>query len=125
MEHSQFMKFTDSHEWIRVIGNRGIVGISKHAQKELGEVVYIELPKLGKVIKAKDEVAVIESTKAASDIYSPVSGTILEVNEVLKANPDLINTAPESEGWIFAISLEDPSELEHLLDDLQYFHLVS
>lgn len=92
------MRYTDSHEWIRFDGNQAVVGISYHAQEELGEIVYIEFPKIGKELKAGEEMAVIESTKAASDVYSPVAGTIVAVNEALKKTPSLINSDPEGGG---------------------------
>src|SRR5687768_11329490 len=99
------MKYTKSHEWIEVPKNSdvGVVGVSNYAQKELGEIVYIELPRVGKEIKAGAEAAVLESTKAAADVYSPISGTIIEVNERLKTMPELINQNAEKDGWIFKI----------------------
>ena len=118
------MKYTDSHEWIRVYGKEGLVGISRHAQKELGEIVYIELPEVGKEVKAGEEIAVLESTKAAADIYSPVSGTILRVNEKLKKDPALINTSPEEEGWIFEVALIAPEELSALMSQEDYISIV-
>lgn len=120
MEFDQVMRYTDSHEWILEENGEGMVGISNYAQKELGEVVYVELPKVGMQIKAGEEVAVLESTKAASDIYSPVSGTIVAVNEALLQEPDLINRFAEKEGWMYKITLSDRSELDTLLDNEQY-----
>jgi glycine cleavage system H protein len=116
------MHFTASHEWIRV-GRDGVgtVGITLHAQKELGEIVYIQLPKVGDHIKVDEEVAVLESTKAAADIYSPVSGKILSVNGDLKA----INTDPEGSGWIYTIELAKSEELDRLLDKEKYFSLIT
>ncbi len=116
--------FTDSHEWIKVEGSMGIVGISSHAQKELGEVVFIELPILDKHVKKGDEVAVLESTKAAADTYSPVSGKILEVNEKLKNTCSLINSSPEEEGWLYKIHLSHPQELTSLLSLKDYLSLI-
>lgn len=107
------MKFTESHEWIEVENGVGTVGITELAQQELGEVVYIELPLVGKKVKAGEEVAVLESTKAAADIYSPVSGEIVE-----------INPAPQKEGWLFKIRLSDTKELDLLLDKDAYLTLV-
>ncbi|MBI2742879.1 MAG: glycine cleavage system protein GcvH [Chlamydiales bacterium] len=119
------MKFTPSHEWIRLEGTEiGVVGITQQAQTELGEVVYIELPIVGKRVKAGDEVAVLESTKAAADIYSPVSGEIVEINTQLKDASEKINTSPESEGWLFKIKLVNPAELELLLDRKSYIALL-
>ena len=119
------MKYTDSHEWILVQENVGIVGISKHAQKELGEVVYIQLPMQGQAVKARTEIAVLESTKAAADIYSPVSGVIIAVNQKVQEDPSLLNLHPEEHGWLFKISLSDPSELDHLLNQAEYLQLIS
>jgi glycine cleavage system H protein len=109
------MRFTESHEWIQVEEGIGTVGITDCAQKELGEVVYVELPPLGKYVKAGDEIAVLESTKAAVDVYSPVSGKIVEVNQKLKCSIYFINASAESEGWLFRIQLADPGELDLLL----------
>lgn len=110
------MKYTESHEWIRFENGVGIVGITNHAQKELGDIVYVELPKIGFTVKAGEQVAVLESTKAAADVYSPVSGVIQQVNEKLKNESGLINTSAEKEGWLFKLKLENPSELDRLLD---------
>lgn len=110
------MKFSESHEWIELHNGVGIVGVSNYAQKELGDVVYVELPKVGKRVKAGEEAGVLESTKAASDVYSPVTGTIQEVNQKLVEAPDLINHSPEAEGWIFKILIENVEELETLLE---------
>lgn len=110
------MKYTDTHEWIVVENEIGTVGITPHAQKELGEVVFVELPKVGKNVDKGKEAAVLESTKAAVDIYSPVSGEILEINSQLTQSPQLINQSPENEGWIFKIRLSNREELETLLD---------
>jgi glycine cleavage system H protein len=112
------MKFSESHEWIEVLPQSeiGVVGVSNYAQKELGDIVYVELPRIGKDVKAGSEVAVLESTKAAADIYSPVSGTIVEVNEKLKSMPELINQSPETDGWIFKIKLANNNELNQLMD---------
>ena len=125
MEHSSVMKYTDTHEWIQIKENEGIVGISTHAQHELGEVVYVELPRVGTQLQAGEEAAVIESTKAASDIYCPVSGTVIAVNERVKENPALINSSSEEEGWLFKIYIENRSELDSLLDHPQYLQLIS
>jgi glycine cleavage system H protein len=118
------MKFTDSHEWIRIEGGIGTVGITEHAQKELGEVVYIELPAVGKQVKAGQEVAVLESTKAAADIYSPVSGEIVEINQKLGDFIHQINSAAETEGWLFRIKLSDHAEADKLLKPEEYLSLV-
>lgn len=118
------MKYTDSHEWIKIEGPIGMVGITKYAQKELGEVVHVELPKIDSVVEAGDEVAVLESTKAAADIYSPVSGKIVSVNQKLKEDLSLINKSPEGAGWLFKIKLEDQRELEELHDEKSYLESI-
>jgi glycine cleavage system H protein len=117
--------FTESHEWIAVSGNRGKVGITKHAQNELGEIVYVELPKLGDMVQVGVEVCVLESTKAAADVYAPVSGKILAVHEVLKQNTHSLNDDPESSGWLFEIELSNPKELDRLMNKDEYQALIS
>lgn len=107
--------FTDSHEWIEVSGNEGVVGITAHAQKELGEVVYVSLPEVGRQIEQGEEVVILESTKAAADIYAPASGVVTAVNMKVKEFPDLLNQFPEGEGWIYKISISHPEELKSLM----------
>lgn len=115
------MKYTDSHEWIEINkGNIATVGVTTFAQKELGDIVYVELPTLEKVVQAGQEAAVLESTKAAADIYSPASGKIIEVNQALTNQPELINQSPEKQGWIYKIQLSNPSELDLLMDTAAY-----
>jgi len=114
------MKYTESHEWIDAQEGVATVGISHFAQDELGDIVYVELPDLGRKVSAGEDVAVVESTKAASDIYSPVSGEISEINEKLKDSPDLINTSSEKEGWIFKVKMSDESELSRYMDQEKY-----
>ncbi len=118
------MKFTESHEWIKIEGDLGIVGITEYAQKELGEVVYVELPSVGKTVRAGEEVAVLESTKAAADIYSPVSGEVVAINQNLNGFAEKINSSPEEEGWLFKIRLVNLTELEPLLEKRQYLDLI-
>lgn len=110
------IKFSKTHEWIEVIDGVGTVGVSNFAQKELGDIVYVELPIVGKTVQAGQEAAVLESTKAAADVYSPVSGMIVETNQLLKERSELINTSPQGQGWIFKIKLSHPEELEILRD---------
>ncbi|GLQ10777.1 glycine cleavage system H protein [Devosia yakushimensis] len=117
-------KFTPDHEYIRVEGATGIVGITPYAQEQLGDIVFVELPAVGKVFKKGDEAAVVESVKAASEIYAPVSGTVTEVNDALSNEPGLINSDPEAAGWMFKIALSDASELDGLLDDAGYAELT-
>ena len=112
--------YAASHEWIRMDGETCTVGISDHAQHELTDVVYVELPKVGAQAMAQQQICVVESVKAASDIYSPISGTITEVNEALTANPALLNTDPYGEGWIFKIRIEAGEEIEELKSPVQY-----
>jgi len=118
------MKFTESHEWIDVKEGVGTVGVTEFAQKELGDIVYVELPKVGKTVTAAEEAAVLESTKAAADVYSPVSGTILEVNVALSTAPEQVNKSPEKEGWLFKIKLSHPDELDALLGEIDYQTLI-
>ncbi len=118
------MKYTETHEWVITEGNVGVIGITNHAQNQLGDIVFVELPKVGKQVKAGEEVVVLESTKAAADVYSPISGTVLEVNEALKNNPEIINQDPEKTGWIFKLQISDPTEIENLLDQSSYELLI-
>jgi glycine cleavage system H protein len=117
-------KFTPDHEYIRVEGSTGVVGITTYAQEQLGDIVFVELPAVGKVLKKGDEAAVVESVKAASEIYAPVSGEVVEVNSVLTYEPGLVNADPEAGGWMFKIAIADPSEIEGLLDDAAYADLT-
>lgn len=114
------LKFAETHEWIRVNGDIGTVGITDHAQAELTDIVFAEPPKVGAKFSAKDPSAVVESVKAASDIYAPVSGEIVEANASLSDNPSLLNTDPYGAGWIFKIKIADPSELDSLQDAAAY-----
>ena len=113
-------KYSDQHEWVRVDGDIGTVGISDFAQRQLGDVVFIELPSVGKVVVQGEEVAVVESVKAASEIYSPISGEVIEVNEALVDQPGAVNEAAEGEGWFFRLKLADPSELDDLMHSDDY-----
>ena len=101
------LKFLDSHEWIKVDDNMVIVGISDHAQNELGEVVFVELPAIGDEFVSGDEAAVVESVKAASEVYTPISGEVIEVNDALEESPELVNTSPYEEGWFFKLKVSD------------------
>ena len=112
--------YTESHEWIKREGDNVRVGITDHAQSELTDVVYVELPKMDRQANAKEAIAVVESVKAASDIYAPVSGTVLEVNKALEGNPALINTDPFGEGWIFMLKMDSPDEVNQLKDPAGY-----
>ncbi len=120
------MKFTDSHEWVELEDEQiARIGITTYAQKELGDIVYVELPKVGKEVNAKQEIAVLESTKAAADIYSPVSGKICEVNEQLTTSPEWINESAEEKGWIYKIRLNDPAELDLLMNESEYQNMLN
>jgi glycine cleavage system H protein len=114
------LHYTESHEWVRVEGENARVGITDHAQAELTDVVYVELPKVGAKATAKGQLAVVESVKAASDIYAPVSGTVIEVNNALEGNPALINTDPFDEGWIFVLKMDSPDDAKKLMDAAGY-----
>ena len=114
------LKFAKSHEWIRVAGDAGTVGISDHAQHELTDVVFVELPAVGRKVKAGESCAVVESVKTASDIYSPASGEVTEVNKAVVDNPALVNSDPYSGGWFFKLKLLNPAELNTLLGAEQY-----
>ena len=118
------MKYTPSHEWIVCESDIGTIGITLYAQKELGEVVYIELPTVGKKIQKGEEIAVLESTKAAADIYSPISGEIIEINQSLVDDCDKINRSPEKEGWLCKVRLSNIEELSMLMADGEYKELV-
>lgn len=119
------MKFSETHEWLKIENDVGTVGITQYAQNELKEIVSIQLPPIGKVLELGEEAAILESTKAAVDIYSPVTGEIIAVNEELKKNPDLLNKTPETHGWLFKMRIHDLDELDTLLDLEQYLQLVS
>jgi glycine cleavage system H protein len=117
--------FTEDHEWIDVDGDVGTVGITEYAQEQLGDIVFVEVPEEGKTVSKGDEAAVVESVKAASDVYSPVSGSVVEGNEALGDAPGLVNEDPEGDGWFFKITLSDPSELEGLMDESKYQAFVA
>ncbi len=120
------LKFTRSHEWVRVEDDGSVtVGISEHAQEALGDVVFVELPEAGSELSAGDEVAVVESVKAASDIYAPISGTVLAVNEQLVDTPETVNASPYGEGWFFRLKPSDAAEVDQLLDGDAYAAHVS
>ena len=112
--------YTESHEWLRLEGENGRVGITDHAQAELTDVVYVELPKVGAHAEAGGQIAVVESVKAASDIYAPVKGTVVEVNRALEGNPALINTDPFGDGWIFVLKMDAPNDVKQLKDAAAY-----
>jgi glycine cleavage system H protein len=110
------LKYDEEHEWIRVEGDEGVVGISDYAQDQLSDVVYVELPEVGDSFERGDILAVVESVKAASDVYMPVSGEVLEINDALEDSPELVNQDPYGEAWFARITIADPSELDDLLE---------
>jgi len=114
------VKYTREHEWIRIEGDTATVGITFCAQEQLGDVVFVELPDPDTSADQGSEVAVVESVKAASDIYAPVTGTVIESNEELSDRPELVNEDPENDGWFFKMQLSDPTELDDLLDEADY-----
>ena len=117
--------YTEDHEWVEVDGDIGTVGISEYAQGQLGDIVFVEVPDEGREVTKGDEAAVVESVKAASDVYAPVSGTVIEGNADLADNPALVNEDPEGDGWFFKLTLSDTSELDGLMDEAKYASFVS
>ena len=124
MNVPQNLRYNSSHEWVLLEGDIATVGISDHAQEELTDVVFVELPPVGKTVDVGDPTAVVESVKAASDIYAPVSGEVVEVNNEVEANPALVNTDPYGKGWIFKLKIKDAGQLEKLLDAAGYEALI-
>ena len=114
------IKYSKDHEWISVDGDQGVVGISDYAQESLGDIVFVELPEVGASFSSKDEVAVVESVKVASEIYTPVGGEITAVNEDLAKDPSLVNSSPMEGGWFYKIKISDLSELDGLMDEAAY-----
>ena len=113
-------RFTRDHEWVRLDGDLAIVGITDYAQSQLGDVVYVELPEIGRRVEKGKEAAVVESVKAASEVYAPVSGEVAEINEALTADPAKVNADAMGEGWFFKLRLDDPRELDDLMDEAEY-----
>ena len=114
------LRYNASHEWVRLEGGIATVGISDHAQEELTDVVFVELPELGKTVDAGDPTAVVESVKAASDIYAPVAGEVVEANDAVEADPSLVNTDPYGAGWIFKLKVRDEAQVAALMDAAAY-----
>jgi glycine cleavage system H protein len=117
--------FTQDHEWVSVDGDSATVGITDYAQAQLGDVVFVEVPPAGTEVAKGKEAAVVESVKAASDVYAPVSGKVTQANSELEADPSLVNTAPETAGWFFKLTLSNPGELEGLMDETAYKAFVA
>ena len=118
-------KYAESHEWVKVEGDTAIVGISDYAQHELGDITFVEVPRLGEAFEKGDECAVVESVKAASDIYAPVSGTVVDVNDALADSPESVNDDPYDAGWIFKLKDVNADEIESLMDAADYVAMVS
>ena len=120
MDYPENLKYTKDHEWIQIDGDTGIVGITDYAQGELGDIVFVELPSIGKSVKQHESFGTIEAVKAVSDLYAPVSGVVLEVNKDLSTTPEVVNKEPYGKGWMVKIKLSDPRELDSLMDAAAY-----
>ena len=119
------LKYSREHEWVRLDGDIATVGISQFAQEQLGDVVFVELPDLGRTVEQNGDAAVVESVKAASEVYAPVSGEVIEVNSELEDDPELVNRAPTGDGWFIKIRLNDPSQLDGMMDEATYNEFVA
>jgi glycine cleavage system H protein len=119
------VKYTKEHEWVKVDGDTATIGITEHAQEQLGDVVFVELPAIGKKVTKGGEAAVVESVKAASEVYAPVSGEVVAVNKELEGDPSLVNRAAEGDGWFMKVKLKDKAELEGLMDKAAYDQFVA
>lgn len=124
MNFPENLKYTKDHEWIQIDGDTGIVGITDYAQGELGDVVFVELPAVGKVVKAHDTFGTIEAVKAVSDLYAPISGSVVAVNPGLEKTPEIVNKEPYGKGWMVKIKISNPSEVTGLLSATAYKQLV-
>jgi glycine cleavage system H protein len=118
------LQYTETHEWLRLDGDTATVGITDHAQAELTDIVYVELPKLDSALSAAQPAAVVESVKAASDIYAPIGGTVVEINPALESDPGLVNRDPYGEGWLFKLKIEAGEQIERLKEPAQYRELI-
>ena len=118
------LRYTRDHEWVRIDGDLAVVGISDYAQSQLGDVVYVELPEIGRRVEQGKEAAVVESVKAASEVYAPVSGEVVEVNEALAGDPARVNADPVGQGWFIKLRLDDPKQLDALMDEEAYERFV-
>jgi glycine cleavage system H protein len=114
------IRFSDEHVWVRLVDNSGVVGITSHAQDTLGDIVFVELPAIGKVLLQKEVAGVVESVKAAADVFAPVDGTVTEVNEALRADPSLANSDPLGAGWFYKIKLDNTKQMQGLMDEADY-----
>lgn len=113
-------QYTDDHEWIRVDGDEAVMGISNHAQEQLGDLVFVELPEVGRKFTKGEAIIVVESVKAASDVYAPADGEVTAVNDALESEPELVNKSAENDGWLIKLKLDDASQLQGLMDDAAY-----
>lgn len=120
MEFPEALRYTKEHEWARIEGNRVVVGITDYAQEELGDVVFVELPRVGTAVEAMGTFGVVESVKAVSDLYAPVSGTVVQINTDLEERPELVNASPYGDGWMIVIEISKPEELQGLLSTTDY-----
>jgi glycine cleavage system H protein len=120
MNTPEELRYSETHEWVRVAGDRATIGITDFAQDQLGDIVYLELPEVGRKLKAEDVFGVVESVKAVSDLYSPLDGEIVEVNEKLLDQPEILNSEPYGEGWMLVVRLENPSQVDGLMTAAQY-----
>ena len=125
MNVPEHLQYTETHEWLRLDGETATAGITDHAQAELTDIVYVELPKIGAALTAGGPAAVVESVKAASDIYAPISGTVIEVNTALESDPGLVNRDPYGEGWLFKLKIEAGEQIETLKEAAQYRELIA
>ncbi len=112
--------FTEDHEWVRVDGDKARIGVSTYAQEQLGDVVFVELPHIGQALDVGKDAAVVESVKAASEVFAPISGTVTAINDALEADPSLVNSSPEADGWFFTMTIADKDELSALMDEAAY-----
>jgi glycine cleavage system H protein len=125
MEAPPGLKYSKEHEWVATEESVATIGITDHAQEQLGEIVYIELPAIGEKVSKDDPFGVVESVKAVSDIYAPVSGTVVEVNEDLPESPEVVNEDPYGDGWLIKVKVSDPADLEDLMENDEYAELVA
>ena len=122
---SEILKYTKDHEWLRINGDIATIGITPYAQEQLGDLVFVELPTAGRALERGAEAAVVESVKAASDVYAPISGEVVEVNDVVVSKPGLVNSDPMGEGWLFKLRIANNSEIEGLMNEEMYQSLIA